>query len=177
MNKSYFIVPVVLLAVFAFFYTSSRKEMQAKDAAHQAEVARSKAEDKKHKDEIEAKSLADAQKRTDEREAADRAKEEKKVRDYDDAMKALKDEAGKYSGESDKLAKEAADLEIQLSQARTQRETLNRETFDLAKQVEQTKINRRNAEIEIQREIEIVGKKLNDSSIAVPPPPPPLVVK
>ncbi len=177
MNKSYLIVPVVLLAVFAFFYTSSRKEMKAKDAAHQAEVARNKAEDKKHKDEIEAKSLADAQKHTDEREAADLAREEKKVRDYEEVMKTLREETAKYSTEADKLAKEAADLEIQISQTRTQRETLNRETFDLAKQVEQTKINRRNAEIEIQRVIEIVGKKLNDSSIAVPPPPPPLVVK
>jgi hypothetical protein len=177
MNKSYFIVPVILLAVFGFFYNGSLKEMKAKEEAHQQEVARLKAEDAKHKKEIEDKATADAQKRQDEREAADRAKEEKKVRDYEDAMKALKDETAKYATEADKLAKDAADLEIQLSQARTQRETLNRETFDLAKQVEQTKINRRNAEIEIQRVIEIAGKKLNDSSIAAPPPLSPLVPK
>ncbi len=177
MNKSYLIVPVVLLAVFAFFYTGARKEMQAKEAAALQADAAKKAEEKARKDEIEAKSVAEAQKRQEERDAADRAKEEKKERDYEDAMKALRDETGKYTSEGDKLAKEAADLEIQLSQTRTQKEDLNRETFDLDKEVEMRKINRRNAEIEIQREIAIVGKKLEESSIALPPPPPPLVEK
>jgi chromosome segregation ATPase len=177
MNKSYLIVPLVLLAVFGFLYKSALTEMGAKAAAQQVEVDRKKAEDKKHKDEIEARATLDAQKRQDERAAADLAKEQKKQKDYDDAIKTLKDEAAKYSAESDKLTKEAADLEIQISQTRTDREKLNHETLELAKRVEQAKINRRTAELEIQRMMEMVAKKLNDSSIAVPPPPPPVVAK
>ncbi len=177
MNKSYLIVPIVLLAVFGFLYSGALKEMDAKAASQQAAADKRNAEEKKRKDEIEARATADAKKRQDEREAADRAKEEKKIREYEEGLKTLRDEAAKYSGEADKLSKEAADLEIQISQARTDKEKLNRETFDLAKEVEQTKINRRNAELEIQRMIDMVAKKLTDSSIVIPPPPPLPVAK
>jgi len=172
MNKSYVIVPFLLLAVFGFLYKGAVKDMEAKAASQQAARDQRAAEEKKHKDEVEAKATADAKKRQDEREAADRAKEEKKIREYEDGLKALRDETAKYSTEADKLSKEAADLELQISQARTDKEKLNRETFDLAKDLEQTKINRRNAELEIQRMIDIVGKKLNDSSVIIPPAPP-----
>jgi hypothetical protein len=173
MNKSYLIVPIVLLAVFGFLYRSASIEMQEKQVARQVELDRKKAEEKKRKDEIEARANADAKKRQDEREAADRAKAEKKEHDYQEVLKALREETTKYSTEADKLSKEAADLEIQISQTRTDKEKLNRETFDLAKQVEQEKINRRNAELEIQRMMEMVATKLTNNSVIVPPPPPP----
>jgi multidrug resistance efflux pump len=68
-------------------------------------------------------------------------------------------------------------LDIAISQARSNKEKLNRETFDLSKEVELAKINRRNAEIEIQRMVEIAGKKMSDSSVAIPPPPAPAPAK
>lgn len=172
MNKSYLIVPIVLLAIFSFLYSGALKEMGIKEKNRLAVVAEKAAAEKKRKDEIDARATVDAQKRQAEREAQDRAKEEKKIKEYQDAMKALKDEAEKYSVESAKLAKEVAELELQISQAHTDKEKLNKETFELSKRVELTKIARRNAEIEIQRMVEIVGKKLNDSPLAVPPPPP-----
>jgi hypothetical protein len=177
MNKSYVIVPAVLLAVFAVLYTGARKEMEAK---HQAQIeAKAKVDetDRIRKAEIDRRATEDAKRRQDEQAAANKAKEDKKQRDYDDAMKKLKDEANDYATQADKLAKEAADLEIQISQARTDKERLNRETLEFSKQIELAKINRRTAELEIQRMIEIVGRKLNESSIAIPPPPPPLVAK
>lgn len=172
MNKSYLIAPIILLAIFSFLYKGARQEMDIKEKTRLESVAKKNAEEKQRKDEIEAKATADARKRQQEREAADLAKEEKKRKEYDDIMKSLQDEADKYVAESDKYAKEIADLELQISQARTDKEKMSKETFELAKKVEQTKINRRNAEIEIQRVIQIVGKKLNTSSLAVPPPPP-----
>ena len=174
MNKSYLIVPVILLAVFGVLYSGAVKDMEAKAASQQLVADARKATEKKRKDEIDARAIADAKKRQEERDAAEQAKVEKKIRDYEDSMKALKAETTKFSVEADKSAKEAADLEVEISQARTDKEKLNRETFDLALSVEQTKIDRRNAEIEIQRMIEMVAKKLTDSSIVLPPPPPPL---
>ena len=174
MNKSYLIVPVVLLAVFGVLYSSALKDMKVKANQQQAVADARAAADKKHKDEVDARAQADAKKHEDEREAEDRVKEAKKIKEYQDALKALKDEAGKYNTEADKLSKEAADLELQISQTRTDKEKLNSETFDLAKEIELTKINRRNAELEIQRMIGMVGNKLTASSIVLPPPPPPL---
>jgi hypothetical protein len=172
MNKSYFIVPVVLLGLFIFLYNGALKDMEAKAKALDAQKAQVMAEEAKHKAEVEAKANADAQKRQEERAKEDAAKAEKKEREYQDIMKKLKDEATDYAGQSEKFAKEAADLEIQISQTRNEREKLNRDTLELSKLVEMTKINRRNAELEIQRMIDMVAKKLNDSSIATPPPPP-----
>lgn len=84
-------------------------------------------------------------------------------------MKTLQDEAANYAAEADKLAKEAADLENEISQTRADREKLNREALEIAKQVELAKINRRNAELEIQRMVDMVAKKVGASSVANPP--------
>jgi len=172
MNKFYFIVPVVLLALFSFLYRGALQDMEAKVRALDAQKARIMAEEAAHKKIVEDKANADALKRQDERAKEDAAKAEKKEREYNDVMKKLKDESTDYSSQSGKYAKEAADMEIQISQTRNEREKLNRETLDLSKQVELAKINRRNAELEIQRMIDMVAKKLNSSSIATPPPPP-----
>ena len=90
-------------------------------------------------------------------------------------MKSLRDQTADYTTQAAKLTKEITDLEAQIAQNRNAKENLIRENLELSKTVELTKINRRNAELEIQRTIEMVAKKLNDSSIAVPPPPPPPV--
>lgn len=172
MNKYYLIVPAVLLGTFLFFYNGALKEMAAKEAAKTAEKAAIKAADDKRKAEIEAKATADAKRRQEERDAEERARAEKKEKDYLDAMKKLKDESDNYSAESDKLAKEGADLEIQLSSLRTQKEKSTREVFELAKQVELAKVSRRTAEIEIQRMVEMLGTKAGASTLATMPPPP-----
>ncbi|MSU47263.1 MAG: hypothetical protein EXS42_09140 [Lacunisphaera sp.] len=177
MNKFYLIVPAMLLAVFAVLYSGARKEMVAKQVAQHEAKVKAGAEEKIRKTAIEAAANAEARSRQEERAATDRARGEKKQRDYDDAMKKLKDEANGYAAQADMLAKEAASTEIQISLARSDKEKLSREALELAKQVEQAKIDRRSAELEIQRMIEIVGRKLNESSIAVPPPPPSLVAK
>lgn len=172
MNKYYLIVPAVLLGTFLFFYNGALKEMAAKEAAKTAERAAIKATEDKRKAEIERKATEDAKKRQEERDTEERVRFEKKEKDYQDAMKKLKDEADNYSTEADKLAKEGADLELQLSALRTQKEKTTREVFELAKQVELAKISRRNAEIEIQRMVEMLGTKAGASSLAAIPPPP-----
>jgi hypothetical protein len=177
MNKAYLIVPLVLLILFGFFYNGALKDMADKEATKQAAIAKAKADDALRKKLIEDKSTAEAKKRQEEREAADLAKEQKKLREYEEALKKLRDETTDYTVQADKFAKEAADLEIQISQGRSDREKLNRETLELAKQVELDKVNRRTAELEIQRMMEMVAKKLSDSSIVIPPPPPPIVSK
>jgi len=174
MNKSYLIVPAVLLAIFGFFYNGALKEMHAKEVARQEKIDREAKVEADRKAEIEKKATAEAIKKQEERAAADKAKEEKKEKDYQDAMTKLKDEADDYSSQTAKLNKEAADLEAGILQTRNDKERLTREALELSKSVELGKINRRTSELEIQRMIDMVGKRLNDSSIATPPPPPPL---
>ncbi len=175
MNKSYLIVPLVLLAVFGFFYNGALKDMKEKEDARIAKIAATAKEEADRKRVIEEKATAEAIKRQEERAAADKAKEEKKEKDYQDAMAALKKEADDYVAQSAKLTKEGTDLDAEILKTRNDKERLTREALELAKQVELAKINRRTSELEIQRMIEMVSKKLNESSITALPPPPPLV--
>ena len=172
MNKSYLIVPAVLLAVFGFFYNGALKEMHAKEVARQEKLDREAAADKKRKQEVEDRAQKDAEKRLAERAAADKAKEEKKEKDYQDAMRKLKDEADDYANQTAKLLKESSETEAAITKGRADKERLNREALEISKQVEQAKINRRSAELEIQRMVDMVAQRLGASSLAQMPPPP-----
>jgi len=171
---TYLVIPGLMFAVFFGFYLGAVKEMEikAKEKAEAKAVADKQEADRKA--EIERKATEDAEKRQRDREAEDAKKEAKKEADYQAVMTQLRTEANDYNTQADKLAKEVGDLDIAISQTRTNKEKLNRETFDLTKEVELSKINRRNAEIEIQRMVEMAAKKMADTSVAIPPPPQPL---
>ncbi len=170
---TYLVIPGILLAVFLFFYLGAVKAMEEKAAKQLIEKNEKATEDLKRKKIIEEKANADALKRQQLRDAEDADKLAKKEAAYQAVMKQLSDETTDLNAQSDKLAREVGALEISISQTRTSKEKLNRETFDLAKEVELAKISRRNAEIEIQRMVEMAGKKMADSSVAIAPPPPP----
>ena len=170
MNKFYFIIPVVLLGGFIFLYRGAVDEMNIKEAATKAQIAAAKAEEDAHRHEVEQKAIVDAEKRQKEREKEESAKQAKKEKDYNDAMAKLKHETDGYAAESSKLTKDVADLEVALTNGRTLRDKTSLESFELSKQVELSKINRRRAELEIQRLIEMVGTKA--STFAAMPPPP-----
>lgn len=172
MNKFYLIVPAVLLGVFIFFYRGALQEMADKDERKRQEAAQLQAAEDARRQEVEARAAADAKKRQDEREAVERAKEEKKVRDYEDAMKQLRDEGARYAAEADSLSNQANELELQLTELRNLKEKTNREAFEFAKQVELAKVQRRNAELEIQRMVDMVAQRVGASSFAQLPPPP-----
>lgn len=172
MNKFYIIVPVVLLGVFLFFYRGALAEMDQREIAKQAEIAKVKAAEDARRADIERKAAEDSKKRQAEREAQELAKEQKKIKEYEDAMKQLRDEAAKYASEADAFQKETNALELQLNELRTQKEKSNREVFELSKRVELAKVDRRTAELEIQRLVDMVAQRVGASSLAAMPPPP-----
>lgn len=169
MNKFYFIVPALLLGGFIFLYRGASAEMKLKEETVLAQRKAEKAAEDARRAEVEKIAQADAEKRQREREKEELAKQEKKEKDYRDGMAKLKKETDGYLAEADKLAKEAAELEIALVNGRTLRDKTNRESFEISKQMELAKINRRSAELEIQRLIEMVGNKAASSSLAAMP--------
>ena len=177
MNKYYFIVPTILLVGFIFLYRGATAEMNRKAEIQLAAKKAEKAVEEARRLEVEKIAQADAEKRQKVREQEEKTKLLKKEKDYTDAMAKLKHESDGYAAESDKLSKEAADLEIALVNGRILRDKTSRESFELSKQVELAKINRRNAELEIQRLIEMVGSKAGASTLAAMPPPPPVAKK
>lgn len=170
MKKWMYVISVgSMLAVFCFFYFSFLKEMEIRDQRLAAETARKLKEDEDRKAALEAKAREDANGKAAQRAADEAKKEAEKIAKWENAGKEIKDATDKYNAEADRLSKEAAKLEIQLDGLRKDREKANRETFELAKRVERTKIEKRNAELEIQRLTEMISKRAEASSMARPP--------
>ena len=166
MNKFYIIVPALLMGGFIFLFRGASEEMAIKEAKQKAAITAQKAAEDAKRIETEKRAAEDAAKRQIERQKEEDAKLAKKEKDYADAMAKLKKDTDAYAAELAKLNKEAADLEIALLNGRISRDKLNRESFDLSKQVELAKISRRSAELEIQRLIEMVGTKAAASTLA-----------
>lgn len=165
MNKFYIIVPVVLLGIFGFFYNGFTKEyaiQQAQEeAARVAEEQRVAAE----KAEADIRAKEDADRRTAERDAEEARKVAERRAKWEAAGKDIADSTAKFKAETAKLSQEAQDLEIALLEIRKQRETAASEAFDLTKKVEMARIEKRNAELQVQRMTEMVSKRAADSSL------------
>ena len=170
MKKWMYVISVgSMLAIFLVFYLSETKKHDAKEHQRTIEIAAKVAAEKARKDGIEAAARADAEKRSAQRLADEAKKEADRVARWDAESQKIKEATDKYNADADRSAKKAAQLELQLSDLRAQKEKLNRESFELAKQVEQGKINRRTAEMEIQRITAMIATKASQSSLARPP--------
>jgi chromosome segregation ATPase len=169
----YVLGPGLMLAVFLFFYFASKAETDARmkaEKAHKEEVARD-AEAKKQA--AEAKARADAEARNAER-AAEEAKTAKDKQDkYDSEMRRIKEDTDKASANAEAYARQVSELTIQLDTLRKQKDTMTRDGFDLAKRVELAEVARRNAELEIQRMVEMISNRADQSTMTKMPPPPP----
>jgi chromosome segregation ATPase len=169
----YVLGPGIMLAVFMFFYLASKEETEARlkaEKAHKEEVAK-EAEQKKQL--AEAKAREDAERRNAER-AADEARIAKEKQDrYDADMRRIKDDTDKANASAADSAAKVSELTIELDTLHKQKDSLTREGFDLAKRVEMAAVARRNSEIEIQRMVEMIANRADQSSMTKMPPPPP----
>jgi chromosome segregation ATPase len=174
MNKFYVILPAILLIVFSVYYTKVAKpEMAAAVAAKEKRVADEKAAEETHRKEIEAKAQEDARKAQEARDLKERERQEKAQKDKEEQDRKIQDETAKFENEAAKYTKQIADMQAEIAKLRDKREAMTREVLDLAKKVELTKIDRRNAELEIQRMYDMVAQKVADSFLTKAPPPPP----
>jgi hypothetical protein len=172
----YLILPAILLVVFLFTpgfgYFAAQEKLEARELASEQESERLKAEEEAKRADIQKRAEEDALERQREREEQDRLKEEKKRKDYEDGIARLKEDIATYSADSDTFTKELNALQLQLSKLRDKKEVEDRQTLELAKQVELAKIERRTAELEIQRMVTMVSKTLTSSPLLKPTPPP-----
>jgi hypothetical protein len=174
MSKFYVLFPVFLMVVFGVYYTQVAKPaMSRKVEAEKQQAAAVAAADEARRLQIEAKAQEDARRVQEERTKKDREKAEKARREKDEQDAKVRDETLKLESDAAKYAKQITDLQAQIASLRAQKEVTNREVFEAAARVERAKIDRRNAELEIQRMYEIVAQKVVDSSMTKMPPPPP----
>ena len=159
-----------MLAVFLFFYFAFLKDTEMKEKQRAEQVVKERKAEEVRKAAIEAKAREDAAKRTAERAAADAKKEADKIARWEAEGQKIQDATNAANAKADAFSKQISNLEIQLNSLRANKEKLNREAFEFAKQVEQARINKRNAEMEIQRMTDMIAKRAADSSLTRMPP-------
>lgn len=172
-KKIYIIVPLIALGIFFFFYQKFSKENEIaiadKAAAAEAAIAQTVID----KAEAELKSKEDSARRNAEREADEAARVAKsRVAWEADGAKVAADAAGAKS-RSDEYQAEINELELKLAELRGQREILNNEAFALVKEVESSRIAKRNSELQVQRMAQMVSLKAETSVLVKKPILPP----
>ncbi|ATC62718.1 hypothetical protein CMV30_01340 [Nibricoccus aquaticus] len=173
MKRSYYIVPVILLALFGGLYWQHMGEMTTKANELKAKNLRIKAEEDAKKQEAERKAREDADKRIAVREAEEKKKEDdKEAKKKADIEKIIAD-TKRFNAQLADFTKQAATLDKELIALRAEKEKLGRDSFDMAKKVELAMVDKRTAEFQVQRMADMVAKRASDSTMTKLPTPPP----
>lgn len=169
----YLIFPAILLAVFLFYYNQEMGQIALRDKARADEIAQQKTNADAKKKEAEEQARVSAEKRAKEQKDADDQVAATKEAKWQADSKRIRDDTAKNTSEADHFSKESSDLEIELDALHQKREKLNLEDFDLLKGVELARVAQENANMEIQRKVEMIARRADESSLTEMPPPPP----
>jgi len=175
MKKWIFVIfPGLLLAIFLFFYQQTTTEIRAREQKRAEDVQHQKDADAAKKKMIEENARRDAEKRATVQAAEDAQKEADataKKKAERDRVQAATDEA---NSELDRYSKESADLDLQLDRLRKEKDQETRADADIERAVQESQIRERNAELEIQRMVDMIAQRASQSYLTrLPPPPPP----
>lgn len=165
----YFIFPILGVVVFLFFYFAHVDEAKRAEAVRKEMIAKKDAEAAAAKAALEATARKDAEARAAERIASEAKKERDKQERWDAAGRDVQKITDTAKAASAQAVKDIARLENDLKSLRQQRDVLTAEQLALLKSVEQAKIDRRNAELEIQRFTAMIANRTSESALAVPP--------
>ncbi|MDX2185547.1 MAG: hypothetical protein SFV32_01320 [Opitutaceae bacterium] len=158
-----FIIPIIGLIIFSVFYVQHLDVVEQKEKDKKAAEAKVAAEEAEKKAEAQRKAQEDAARRQKERDIEDAKKAAEKEQKHKDAVAAVEGQIKEHRDEYNKYLTQTKDNEAKLNQLRAEREALRRENYDLTKQVALAQIERRNAELEIQRFAAMVTSKAEQS--------------
>ena len=167
----YYIIPAILTVAFIFFYVTHVKEAEEKARIRKAEIELKLQQEAAKKAEIEENARKDATRRSAERLAQEAKKEADRIAKWEADGKEIQDATDKNNAEANEFARKIAALEIELDAMRRGKEILNAKVLTQAKAVEQALIDKRTAEIEIQRRTQMVREKAAASHLVRIPSP------
>lgn len=173
MAKSYFIVPAVLLGIFYFLYSDFVTQYEAEEEQKRLDEIARVEQEALDKAEAERKSREDAARRTAEREAEEAKKVAERNAKWEEIGAKIAKDTTDAKSESDALQNEINELELKLAALRRDRENLNKEAFDMMKDVEAARIAARKAELEVQRMAAMVTDRAENSVLVKAPILPP----
>jgi hypothetical protein len=169
----YLVVPGILLVAFLFLYNQEMTQISAREQAQKAEIAKEKADEDAKKQQAEQEAKVSADKRAKEQKDAEEKTAADKEAKWQADSKKIQDQTDSNTAEADSLSKKAAELEIELDALNQKKEKDNQDDFDLLKQVQLARVAQENADMEIQRKVEMIANKADESAMTEMPPPPP----
>lgn len=164
MNKYYLVVPVGLLLGFLMFEQRAAVQSRQKEEAWRAAAAAANDALEEQRLTLKHQAEVDARHRAEEREQQEQMRAAKKLDDYTNLMRSLVEDTDRHTAEAEKLGRESAALEQQITGLRAKKEKSETETFALARLVEQNRVDRRSAEIELQRTTKMVAARISESA-------------
>jgi len=167
----YVIFPAIGLGLFSLLYLSENKKMDEAERVKAQQIADAKKADDDRKAKLQDEANASAAKKAKEREEERTRKEAEKAAKWKAEGDKIQEETQKSLSEAAASTKKIAELEAQLVALRDQRDQANREYLEAIKGVELGKIQRRNAEIEIQRTTQMLVSRADTTLMAKMPPP------
>ena len=168
----YFVAPAIMLVIFTFFYFSHADEVAQKEIAREERILAERTAEAERKAKIELEARIDAEKRAEERAAKIAKREADRITKWQTETAEITSATTAHKAEADKQVAIAAELEIELHSLRQATAKASQDELAYAMRVEQARIAKRNAELEIQRKTEMMIRTAERSAVAKMPPPP-----
>src|SRR5262245_14701718 len=151
MNKFYFVVPGVLTLAFLGYERGYQKQRDADQRIRDEVSAAVRTAEEEERRNQQTVAQRDAEKRVADRDRQDKERADKKRRDYEAALALLQTQADEQAREASKLSDQIDQLSADLDRARSKRLAAERQTFELSRDTELSRVDRRNADLETQR--------------------------
>jgi len=159
MNKLYLIIPLILTVAFGGIYMQHTKTAAAKAQQILTAKAKADAEVAAQKAEAERQAKADADKRESDRIAEEKKKEADKRAKWDAESLRIATDTATFTATAAEHLATVKKLEAQLDALRAEKDVSTKANFGSARDVELARIEKRTAELEIQRLVEMVARK------------------
>jgi predicted ribosome quality control (RQC) complex YloA/Tae2 family protein len=159
MNRLYLIFPIILLGLFGGIYWQHSQVAATEAATRASEMERLKNEELARKATAERTAREESTRRAATREAEELKKEEEKRIRWEADEQRIKEETAQFSKRGAELMSEIERVEKELAGVRVTKDRVDRENFEIAREVELARIAKRNAELEIQRAVEVVAQR------------------
>ena len=157
------IPPVILFAIFVFFYKAHVKELEDKQATQKVIAEKAKVEEEARKKVLQEAADKEAQRQKDERLAQiEKLKEEERNR-KEERDREIISQTESANASSKKLQVQIIKLQADILAVRAARDKAQAEAMETKLDLEKSRIDKRNAEFEIQRFTEMLSKRMDQS--------------
>jgi predicted PolB exonuclease-like 3'-5' exonuclease len=163
--KRFFIVipPVIFFAIFVVFYRAHERELDAKIEEKRLLDEKAKQEEDARKKALQDQSEKEAERQREEIRLRIEAQKEKEQNEKEEKYRKILAETEAANAQSKKLQAQIVKLQADILAVRAARDKAQAEAMETKLDLEKGKVDKRNAEFEIQRYTEMLANAMGQS--------------